>query len=228
MAESQRAARAAARAAAQKAQADAWLAQADAYFSFLRTKYVFHIAQADASSVWQTDLVYESQTAAVRVSRSVEFDRVEVELMRLVDGKLPEHPIFVLPDTVINDFLLDNLLILRAPHVLDELAAAKGLQDAQIVRSLEHLARAVEQYADDILRGDFTVFAAVEDLIKQRAREHPQVITVWIPEDAEPGAEATTAEEAQRDWPQIPVVVRRYRRPTNRKRQSADAQEQPG
>ncbi len=121
MPDAKRKEREAARRAAQKAAAEAWRAKVDLYFGYVRTTYGFRITSADASSVWVTRVIYQSDVAAVAVERSVEFDRVEVSVIRLVDGQLPEYPIFIVPDTIINQTLLDNMLLLRNPDQFEQL-----------------------------------------------------------------------------------------------------------
>ncbi len=209
--------------AAQQADAAAWQAKADAHFGYLRTKYGFHITQADASSSWEWSVLYETDTTAIKIIRSVEFNRVEIKLIRPVDGTLPEVPIFITQDAILNSFLFDNLLITRAPDVLDEYEAMQGLEDAQVEKCLAFLAVALEQYASDVLQGDLTAaFAAMERVAKQRVKEHPEVITVHIPEDDPTGEEDRVKTEYEGLFPGVPVVVRRYRRPARR------AKRQPG
>ncbi len=212
--------------AAQQADAAAWQSKVDEHFGYLRTKYSFRITQADASSSWQWSVLYETDTTAIKIIRSVEFNRVEIKLIRLVDGTLPEVPIFITQDAVLNSSLFDNLLGTRAPDVLDEYIAMQGLEDAQVEKCLAFLAVALEQYASDVLHGDLTAaFAAMERVVKQRVKEHPEVITVHSPEDAPPGEEERVMAEYQGLFPGVPVGVRRYRRPAKRaKRQPEGGQ----
>ena len=218
MPDAKRQARAAARRAAQRAEAEAWRAQVDRHFAYLRTTYGFRITSADASSVWVTRVVYQTDMAAVRVDRSFEFQRVELSVMRLVDGRLPEYPIFILPDTVINQTLFDSILMIRSPHLLEQLHELTGLDDEHIEASLAFLARTVEEIVPDFLTGDLSIFAAVDALIKERVKAHPPLITVYLPEDATPEREAAAIDEARKGSPGIQVVARRYRRPVSRKR----------
>ena len=217
---SARAVRAAARAAERNAKAEAWRAVVDVHFGYLRTGYGFRVTQVDASSFWETRVVYETATTAVYVDESVEFDRVEVSLIRLVNGAIPTYPIFVTPETAMHEFLLDDLLAVRAPHLLPQLQAMAGLGDDQIQACLVTLARALDAYAADILQGDFTIFATLEERVKQYLSEHPQEITVWVSEETPPERVARLVEETRQSAPSQPVVVRTYRRgrATRRKR----------
>jgi hypothetical protein len=220
MSSSKRRQRRALREAQERATLDAWQARIAPYFDFLRTQYQFSVAPGDASTVWVTRAVYRSNTTAVQVDFSVEFDRVEVRLVRLVDGEVPEYPIFVTPNITLHYFLLDDVLELRAPELLSDLQSLKGLGDEQVEASLAFQARALEAYASDVLQGDFTIFGLLEERTKAYFREHPQVVTVWLPEDATPEHEAQALEETQHSAPTQPVVVRRYRRPAKRSNRS--------
>lgn len=212
MPESKRAARAAARATERKAKENAWQAVVERHFDYLRTRYGFHVASVDASSWWQTRLVYQTGVLAVAVDRSVEFNRVEVCLIRLVDGAIPPYPIFITPDTAVHYFWLDSLLAARAPHLIPALREVAGLRDEQIEHDLKFLASAVEKHAADVLRGDFAIFGTLAAHIKARAREHPQEITLLFPEGTPPEEIARAEEKTRRDNPTQPVVVRIYRR----------------
>ena len=210
--------REAARRAAQIAEAQTWQAQVDRHFAYLRTTYDFRITITDATSFWVTRVVYQSDVAAIAVDRSIEFERVELSVIRLVEGRLPEYPIFVLPDTVINQTLFDNILTIRNPHLLDQLDELMGLDDEHIETSLAFLARSLEEILPDLLKGDLSVFEAVDGLIKERAKAHPPIITVILPESATADQEAAAIEEARTGSPGVQVVARRYRRPVSRKR----------
>src|ERR1700682_174301 len=101
-----------------RARADAWLEKVERYFEYLQIMYGFRIALVDASSVWETRVIYQTEKTAIYVDRSLEFFRVKVSLVRLIDGALPPYPIFIKPDTVLHEFLLDDLLALRGSPLL--------------------------------------------------------------------------------------------------------------
>src|SRR5258708_24965685 len=200
---------------AMQAKADAWRAAVERHFGYLQIRYGFRIKKVEASS-WEIRLIYQSRTTAVYVDLSYEFLRVEVSVVRLLDGARPPYPVFVTADITLHEFLLDQILKLRAPHLLSELHAAEGLGEEQIEASLKVLAQDLDGYAADVLLGDFSLFTILEKEVKRGAQEH-QKITLWIPNDAPPGSEADLAEKTQQQWPTVPIVVRRYQRPGQRK-----------
>jgi hypothetical protein len=203
-------ARRAERKARLKEREETWSAQVVAHFSFLETTYGFHFASVDGSSWWQTTVRYDSPPLAVRIDKSVEFERVEVWLIRLVDGQLPEYPIFVNPDTPIDYVILDRVLQNRAPQETERLLELKGLSDEQVERSLVFLSEMLRTYCDDVLRGDFAIFEVIAEQIHQETREHPQGIRIIVP-DTTPQEEALArVEESQRAFPQQPVTLEYY------------------
>ena len=196
--EQKRLARAAEKAAAIQARADAWQARVNTHFAYLQTIYNFHITQVDASSAWRRRITYQTATVGVYVDCNFEVERVEVSLVRLLNGSLPQYPIFILPDTILYEFLHDDLLAIRAPQLLPELQTLEGLSNEQIEASLKFLAKAMNDYAADVLSGDLSIFTTLEERVKQRALERtqtieiyslnkpPVVIKVWPPEENPP------------------------------------------
>ncbi len=67
--------------------------------------------------------------------------------------------------------------ISRATYILAESRAATGLKDEQLEAILKLLARAVVDYAADVLRGDISVFATLDKLAKKREQESMQHYT---------------------------------------------------
>src|SRR5690348_12997221 len=128
------------RKARRQAAEESWKAQVAAHFGILETTYSFRFANVDGSSWWQTTVRYDSPQLAVRIDKSVEFERVEVWLIRLANGQLPEYPIFINPDTPINYVIVDRALQVRAPEEAERLLELKGLDDEQVERSLDFLA----------------------------------------------------------------------------------------
>lgn len=200
-----------------KAKEEQWREQVDKHFSFLRTEYGFQIVKVDASSVWATVLVYQSATTAVRVSRSVEFECAEVELMRLVDGDIPPVVVFFLPDTVLNTTMLENVVLFRAPELRTHFFDMKGLSDEQLEATLAFLADSTRQYAEDVLRGDFSIFETIQEERREHARQHPPVVTIWKPASEAPAQAAQQADESKLTDDGLLVETRYYSVPSKAK-----------
>ena len=159
-----------------------WKVIVSPHFSFLEERFHWSLTAADDSSYWETTVTYSRDPAAVVVRYSVEFNRAEVELVRMVDGQIPQVPIFVHPDTRIDRCDLDNLLLLKAPSVVETLRKLQGLDADTLHKALAIEADALERYALDFLWLDLSIFEELDLLIKSRVAKNPQRMTIWVPE----------------------------------------------
>lgn len=187
-----------------------WKALVAAHFGFLETIYGFHFANVDGSSWWQTTVRYDAPLLAVSVDKSVEFDRVEVWLICLVDGQLPEYPIFINPDTSINYVVLDRVLQNRAPQEAQKLDGLRGLTGEQVDRSLVFMSNMLRTYCDDVLHGDLAIFDVIAEQMHQEVREHPQDIRIIVPDTTSHEEALARVEESRRAFPQQPVTLEYY------------------
>jgi hypothetical protein len=158
--------RSAVRRAEKRAEAAAWQAKVDQHFAYLRTDYGFTKTRADTFSVWTISAYYQSDRAAVEVVRNVEFGRAELELIRLVNGKMPQYP-----DIASNTTVFDFVLEIRSPQLLTQLWALTGLDDEHVEASLVFLAKTLVEIAPDFLAGELAIFEAVEEGVKQSVDE---------------------------------------------------------
>jgi hypothetical protein len=190
--------------------AKAWERRVREHFDFL-VEHGFRFDHAEASS-WATTALYLSPTLGLEVTRSVEFDRVELELLRLVAGELPEYDVWV-TDSPLNRVLFDNVLIARAPEVDEASQALRGLSKEDEEKQLRFLADALRTVAPDFIAGDDAPLREGERVIRQRVAENPQEITIWLPSDASQEDEDRARDEARKTAPSnVEVLVRRYRR----------------
>jgi hypothetical protein len=89
-----------------------WEEIASPHFAFLEETFEWTLLATDDSSNWETTITYARAPAATIVRYSVEFNRAEVELVRMVAGAIPPVPVFVHPNTPIDGCGVDNLLLL--------------------------------------------------------------------------------------------------------------------
>ncbi len=187
-----------------------WKTQVAAHFDYLETDYGFHFVSVDGSKWWGTYVYYQSPLLQIQFDLSVEFDSVEIQIARLIDGQVPKYPIFINPDTPINHIYLNQVLSERAPEESEKLLAMRGLGEEQVERSLAFQSGVLRSYCDDILRGDFAIFDMIAEQLHQNAREHPQEIKVWLPDTAQPGEEKPLVDFIRENYPQQPLVIGRY------------------
>lgn len=188
-----------------------WRTTVDEHFGYLRGAG-FTRVDVDDTHWWETSVTYMADAAALKISASREFNRVEVELIRLVDHAVPEYPIWI-TDAPMHWMLLDNVIEARRPDLLPSLRAGKGLSAKAAKGQLALAAALVREVTPDFLGGDT---AAIDDgaaIVRSRVREHPQQLTVHLPASTTAGE---VAAEAARMKPSVPpevgVQIRRYGR----------------
>ncbi|MDX6240887.1 MAG: hypothetical protein QOG10_5707 [Kribbellaceae bacterium] len=186
-----------------------WRTQVEPHFGYL-TDFGFTTIEDDDSSFWSLWVQYRSETAAVRINKSNEFRRAEVHLIRLVDGELPAYPIWITDDRI-DWTLLDNVVEVRQPSLVEHAGKLSGLTASRLDEQLGFWARVLRDVASDFLEGDFASIDEAGELIRRRVAEHPQQVQVWIPNDAPLGSEAEQVTEVQAIVPpNVGVSVRRY------------------
>lgn len=110
-----------------------------------------------------TRVVYVSETSAVEVDRSFEYQRVEVTLARLRDGELPRVRVFV-TGAPFDDILLDNVVEARAPDHPRWQTTPGRTYDEQ----LSFWAETLRMVAPDFLRGSFSAIEDGERAVRAR------------------------------------------------------------
>ena len=163
----------------------------DRYFQFLLEKFGCRVvSRKDNSWRWGYEVTYQNSTTAVKIRYEPADHYVFILLCQLVNGKIPDYPVSIHRKTKLHQFYLDDLLVLRSPGtrirskpfgdtIPDDLSA-KQIIEACVANpftkhDLEHMvktyAAALRKHGADILRGDFTVFAQLEKIVKKRAEE---------------------------------------------------------
>lgn len=193
---------------------ETWEALVDPYFRSLRTDYHCVIADRSDEDWWSTRIVYQNTTTAAEISYSVEFERVEVQLVRLVGEQRPPYPIFIAEQSLLHHFLLDSLLRLRAPELLRSMQPKFSLEPHDVPVQLSLWSAALKEFGADVLRGDFSVFDVLESDLRDHVRRNPEQLQVWVPRNAGDAAEDDRSlARVRRMHPAIPGVVREYSRP---------------
>jgi hypothetical protein len=190
--------------------AKAWERRVREHFDFL-VEHGFRFDHVEANW-WATTAVYLSPTLGLEVTRSVEFNRVEITLLRLVGEELPEYEVWV-ADSPLNRVLFDNVLIARAPEVDEASRTLSGVSSKEVEKQLRFWADALRSVAPDFLDGDDAPLREGEQVVRQRVEENPQELTIWLPSDASQEDEDRARERARKTAPpNVEVSVKRYRR----------------
>lgn len=194
----------------------AWSDHVAKHFEYLHD-HGFALTSIDDSSFWATAATYQSADSAVAIIKSNEFTRSEVQLMRLVDGGLPEYPIFVVDSVPVNTFYLDDLLILRMPGAADQLKLQRGLATKELDSHLASWAERLRRYGEDFLQGDLAVLDELEQIVRARAAEAKAEVVVWLPEGTSADSAGEQVANARKGIPPEIDVVTRWYRPGRRK-----------
>lgn len=185
-----------------------WESRVEKHFGFL-TDYGFRLDRVDDER-WGTTVAYLSASLGVEITRSVEYRRVEVALLRLSEGQPPEPEVWV-TEAAINRVLFDNVLEARAPDVLGKLPS--GLSLREVEEQLHLYAQLLRVVVPDFLEGSDVALRDGERVVRSRVRESPQQVTVWLPTDASEADETEARARAERATPsEVRVVVKRYER----------------
>ena len=190
-----------------------WEQRVDLYFGYLRTEFACEIVDRSDKDWWETSVTYQNTTTAVKVACSEEFDRVETDVIRLVDGARPPTVVFVSETPKLHKFGLGNLLMIRAPELWSELKEQKGQSDEAIATQLQSQALALREFASDILRGDFGSFDEMEARVRAIARD-TEGLTIWSPDGGASRALADTIAKIRSSYPTVPIATGTYQRPT--------------
>ncbi|HLM94087.1 MAG TPA: hypothetical protein VK273_09775 [Gaiellaceae bacterium] len=159
---------------------------------------------------WATSAVYLSDLLGIEVTRSMEFGRVEITLLRLIEAKPPEVEVW-LSEHPLDRVLFDNVLEARAPDQLRSLAS--GISDDEVQEQLCRYGELLVTVVPDFLEGGDAALGEGEAVIRKRAAANPQELTVWLPSDASEADEADARAKAERATPpEVRIVVRRYSR----------------
>jgi len=187
-----------------------WERQVREHFDFL-VEHGFRLDCVEAKT-WRTTARYLSPKLGLEVTRSDEFNRVELELLRLVDGEVPEVDVW-LPEGALNRVLFDNVLIVRAPELDEAARDLKGLSSEDEEKQLTFWAEALRTVAPDFLDGDDAALRDGERAIRERVAERPQELTIWLPNDASEAEEERAREDARQSAPpNVEISIKRYRR----------------
>lgn len=131
-------------------------------FKFLETEYDCSIEQIQKDS-WAMSVFYRNSTTAVRICLDQSGAGIYVELIELINNAIPKEPIYYRKNTKIHSFILGSILDLRAPslHInepsIEDLLFNSGWEKV-ISSIIRQQAKALKMYAQDVLKGDFTVF----------------------------------------------------------------------
>lgn len=125
-------------------------------FNFL-TYYGFE--QATVREKWYaTEIVYKNQTTGLKFSFESRENGIFLYVIRLINGEIPAYI-----DTPSRWLYLDNIVEFRSPSTtLPQKGFGEQLTPEDIDHVLTAYATALQEYAEDILNGEFSVFTELK------------------------------------------------------------------
>jgi len=127
-------------------------------------KYDLHMELDDKKA--RRKIAYlKNETTGIEVIYESTEDAVFLRLSKLANGQFPIYSTLHQSDADIsNRFYADDLILLRAP----KLRVSPFIGKSSINKILHGYSIALEKCADDVLTGDFSVFAVLSKIVKKR------------------------------------------------------------
>lgn len=141
-------------------------------FMFLEEEFDFKTPKRQRMHL-SSSLTYQNNTTAVEVSLEPLDGGVFVLLSRLVNGKIPEYPIFVTRDMALHSYYLDDLVGLKRPDTPVREANEDASDVREVKKALAQSAAQLRELGSDILKGDFAVFDRLDRIVKARLPKEP-------------------------------------------------------
>lgn len=146
-------------------------------FKFLEEDYGFKIAVIE-QDIFDSEIIYKNQTTAVKMRFESRENQIFISLYRLINGQLPIYRSLQEYDgDFSNNFSLDDIIFLKSPSLTVKQGIKSQFTKSDIETILLQYAHAMRQYTDDVLKGDFTLFKSLGELLANRIREYKQKAT---------------------------------------------------
>lgn len=119
-----------------------------------------------------TYLVYKNLASAVKISFAPYDGYIYVDVVRLLNGNIPQYPIFIKSDSILYEYSLFDVIMRKDPSFKIKIPSFNEWNKYDIIkRDIRLRAEWLKTYASDILRGDFSIFPELEKIVKARAEE---------------------------------------------------------
>lgn len=106
-------------------------------------------------------IIFQNKTTAIAVTYDQRETRIFILLMRLVAGMRPAYPVFGVSEDL---FYLDDLLSIRSPTLsFEPVSSWTDIEDR-----ITAYARALHQFAVDVLTGNFDIFSELKRIVENR------------------------------------------------------------
>jgi hypothetical protein len=139
------------------------------YFSFLINDFSFKVTAREIQQLTSKINYQKSELALI-----VQYDQRDFTcflwVVRIVEGRIPERPIFIKQNEPVNWFDFNDILNLRSPDlILTHKHFGGQITEINLETWLKHQAECLKNYAKDLLAGDTKILDQLEPIVKKRA-----------------------------------------------------------
>jgi len=142
-------------------------------FKFLIEKFEFHLKKGIQNKDYY-EIIYLNSTTGVQIKYEYKESYIFIMLYKLDSGKLRMNPFNINQDTVLFGFSLDDILYLRNSESI--IKPSYEYEEKSIFFNEKNgfklyvscFAKNLNEYAKDILMGDFSIFDKLNQLVKNR------------------------------------------------------------
>jgi len=139
-------------------------------FSFLRDEYNFEIVDKKELD-WCYQIFLKNKLTGIIINFEFRDFYVYLKLCKLRNGKFVKDVGEIKPDSKLYNFDYENLLLIRSPEsIFPEYKDETILNEELIKKVIKHHSQNLKKYASDVLKGDFTIFSELEQIVKERAK----------------------------------------------------------
>lgn len=146
-------------------------------FKFLESDFGFRLSKSEKED-WGYELIYLNKTTGVKITYEFREAYIFIMLYKLVDGSLLENPGRIQENTILYGYGLDDIISLRNPQALIKPAYQHG-EGSEYYNKKKGLklyvtafANNLEEYASDVLSGDFKIFNEAHRIVRERVNKY--------------------------------------------------------
>jgi hypothetical protein len=155
------------------------------YFSFLENDYSFRLVSVNEEN-WGSEIKFKSLSVGVTLTFEFREFYLFVRICKLKNEEFPVRPGELGPNTVLEEFDLDDIVSIRSREaLLPQYGLDTKFNDEFLETIIKKQSENLKLFASDILEGDFSLFPELDSKVKDRARK--AAINKWGKRAAEFG-----------------------------------------
>jgi hypothetical protein len=149
---------------------NAWASQCKKHLASIKRRYKLTRRQKAADG-HTSELRYQNDTTGLVCIAEYREQVFGCKVCQLHNGEFVEEIGEITPTTRLWSYDLEDLFALRTAPLDTIKEGVLNDEQAGFADMLSRYAKLIPKFADDVLRGDFTVFSELDRVVKERARE---------------------------------------------------------